>query len=68
MRWEKGTTPGPTPHIRVLREFEECTLHRRRAHLRQVDVARALGRSRDWVRLMELGQVPCTELLEYWRG
>lgn len=66
--WERGE-PGPSaPRIRRVLPHERCVIERRRAGLRQFDVAQALGRSREWVQKMEAGHVPCRELEEYWRG
>ena len=39
---------------------------RRKVMLTQLDVAQALGRSKEWIRMMEQGKAPCRELQEYW--
>ncbi len=54
------------PRIRRIEPHERCFIARRRAGLRQTDVARSLTRSRRWVGLMEKGHEDATELVEWW--
>ena len=46
--------------------YERCVLLRRREGLRQCDVARRIGITTFWLRLMELGEAPTKRLEEYW--
>lgn len=66
--WERGVEPpiDPVKPVGRLRPHEKCLLHRRRASMSQMEVAREMRRSRAWVNQMERGKVPCDELLSYW--
>ena len=66
--WELGQTQPAVVGLRkpTLQPHEECVLRRRRDGLTQGDVAAHLQRSRNWVRMMEQGTVPCAELKEFW--
>ncbi len=50
-----------------LTDPEKCLLYRRRDGRTQLEVAKALGIGREWMRLQELGKVPCGKLLRYWQ-
>jgi hypothetical protein len=45
-----------------------CILYRKRAKKTQFQVAQEMGIGREWVRLQELGKVPCTKLLAWWES
>lgn len=60
-RW--GIQPPP---LGRLRPHERCILARRRAGLTQEQIAKAIGRCRRLVIMMERGEIPCTKLEEYW--
>ena len=67
--WERGAVEAPvTSLIRLgdLTVAEQCLLKRRRAGMRQQDVANAMNRCRMWVRLMEQGREDPSELAAYW--
>ena len=67
VEWEKGTRPCPhKPVLQRLQPHERCLILRRRSGLTQTAVAAQIHRCRRWVTLMERGEVPCTELEEYW--
>jgi len=45
-------------------DHEVCLIGRRRYDLTQKQMARFLGKSTNWVSLMELGEVDCTDYVE----
>jgi DNA-binding XRE family transcriptional regulator len=47
---------------------ERCYLYRRRCKKTQAEVAKELGYSREWIKQMEWGTVPCEPLLWYWEN
>jgi len=49
-----------------LKSHERCLLMRRRCGKIQEEVAAELKCSRYWLNMMELGNVPCDDLLWYW--
>jgi DNA-binding XRE family transcriptional regulator len=49
-----------------LKDHERCLIMRRRCGKTQVQVAKELAVSRYWLNLMELGKVPCDDLLWFW--
>lgn len=49
-----------------LKSSEKCYIYRRRAELKQTDIAQNLRVSVVWVNRMERGLVDCVRLLEYW--
>lgn len=51
-----------------LTAYEKCLLYRKRAKRTQSSVAQALGVSRNWLRMMETGEVDASPLLKYWNG
>lgn len=53
-------------NINKLHPYEACMIWRRRIGLTQEDIANSINRCRYWVRLMESGEAPCQELIEYW--
>ena len=61
--WETGTVRCPrVPVVRGLSLGERCFILRRRAGMTQRDIAARLERSLRWVRMMETGLAPATEL------
>lgn len=66
--WERDVEPpiGSVKPVGRLKPHEKCLLHRRRASMSQMEVAREMRRSRAWINQMERGKVPCDELLSYW--
>lgn len=68
-RWERGTSPN-VPKVtlspRSLAPHEECYVLRRRARLRQRDIAKRIGVCRSWINYMELGRIPPAPLIAYW--
>lgn len=51
-----------------LSPWEICLLYRKRAGKTQLQTGKELGVGRYWIRLQEMGEVPCTRLLEFWEG
>lgn len=49
-----------------LKTHEQCAVARSRAGMRVAEVARAMGRSRQWVYEMESGRENCQELATFW--
>lgn len=66
-RWETGRYQGPMVAIGRLLPHEECFLLRRRATMSRSELARAIGKSRQWTTLMERGREPAHHLVTYWR-
>lgn len=60
--------PLLTPYSKLLpiHPHEICFLMRRRAGIKQKDLAKTLGVSRYWVNAMERGSADCTALVNYW--
>jgi DNA-binding transcriptional regulator YiaG len=66
VKWESGIeTPDSAP-VGRLKDNERCVIMRRRVGTTQDEIASALNRCRRWVQMMELGRVPCDDLLWYW--
>lgn len=66
-QWERDAETGaPKESVGRLQDNEKCVLARRRAGVKQSEVAANLGRSKYWIRLMENGSVDCYELVQYW--
>lgn len=69
-RMENGDTRYlgfmPRVEIKALQPHERCLLMRRRCGKTQEKVAAELKCSRYWLNMMELGNVPCDDLLWYW--
>lgn len=55
------------PKIELM-DYEKCVIYRRRAKKTQTKIAKLVGLGREWLRLQELGQVPCDRLLQHWEG
>jgi hypothetical protein len=49
-----------------LSPFEKCLIYRKRAKLKQSEVAKKLGIGREWLRQQESGRIPCHKLLAWW--
>lgn len=47
---------------------ERCFIYRKRCHKKQREIAKEMGCSRLWLRMMETGKAPCDELLGYWES
>ena len=60
------TQDVPDTELSQLEDREACWLLRRRGNWSQDTIAEEIGCSRVWVANMELGQWPCTQLVEYW--
>ena len=54
------------PVVTPLATHEKCFLYRRRAGFTRDRVATEMGRSKQWVTLMERGRAPTDELVTYW--
>lgn len=54
--------------VSPLQAWEKCLLYRKRAGKTQVEIAKAFGCGRYWLRLQELGKVPCLKLLAFWES
>jgi predicted XRE-type DNA-binding protein len=52
--------------ILKLAPHEKCLIYRKRAKLKQSEVAKKLGICRDWLRQQESGKIPCDKLLAHW--
>lgn len=65
--WEMDRRPdGPRIDVGEPKDYELCTVARRRAGLKQRELAAALGVSRIWVHMMETGTAPADRLREHW--
>lgn len=51
-----------------LHDYEKCVIYRKRSGKTQIELGRELGVGRYWIRLQELGSVPCRKLIAYWEG
>jgi len=51
-----------------LEDYEECIIRRRRSGLNQGDMAACVGKSRNWLIMMEAGHANCEDYLEYLRS
>lgn len=49
-----------------LKDHEKCFIFRRRAEKTQEEIATKIGCGVLWLRLQELGRVPCPKLSLYW--
>jgi hypothetical protein len=58
----------PKINLGKLGENEECYLFRKRSGKTQETIASAIGCSKYWIYLQEIGKVPCTRLLEFWNN
>ncbi len=65
-QWERDAAEGPMRQSFSLTNVERCILYRRRLGWTQDYVSFMMGRSRAWVNMMERGQIPCRELLDFW--
>ncbi len=65
-QWERDAAEGPLRQSFSLTNVERCILYRRRLGWTQDCVSSMMGRSRAWVNMMERGQIPCRELLDFW--
>lgn len=54
--------------IGQLQDNERCVLYRRRMGKTQSEIASKVGIGKLWLRLQELGQVPCGKLLNWWEN
>lgn len=58
----------PEPKLGPLWEYEKCLIFRLRRGMSQAALARAIGRSRYWVGMMERGEVNDYTLRRYWKS
>lgn len=66
--WEADRRPDTQPRQQLgpLKPHEMCVLLRRRAGMKQKELAQILGCTRLWVIKMEEGTAPSGMLREYW--
>lgn len=65
-KWENDEEEPPNdPPLGNLQTHEQCYVVRRRRGLRLGDVAVEMGFSRWWINQMELGEVNCGKLHDY---
>lgn len=66
--WEAGrrTHDVPQKYPKEIAAYERALIARRRAGVRQKDVAALLGVSRLWVNRMERGLAPPERLVDHW--
>lgn len=50
----------------TLRDNEKCLIYRRRSKKTQSQVAKEAGICRNWLRMQEMGKVPCENLVRFW--
>lgn len=60
------TLPIKTPKVSDVKPYERCFLFRRRQHMTQAQLAKAVGMSRVWVVAMEDGTADISPLTWYW--
>ena len=67
-KWERGQIdcPKKVAPLKNLKPHERAIIYRRRAGLRQADIAASLGCSRYWVHRMETGIENADNLILYW--
>lgn len=54
--------------VLTLRDNEKCLILRRRSGKTQSELATELDICRNWLRMQEMGTVPCEKLLQFWNA
>ncbi len=55
-------------HPMSLSPWEKCLIYRKRSGKTQKEIATKIGVGRYWLRLQEMGTVPCQKLLNFWEN
>jgi DNA-binding XRE family transcriptional regulator len=67
-RWETGVLQKGCPRFPMdAKPHEVCFILRLRSRKFQRELAASLGVTRLWIHKMEVGEVPCERLMDYWK-